>query len=150
MIQLEPRGRGGDCPSAPATMAARAVGFGAIRRPAGARSTAFPRSDIVAAIVSTKPSPTASATPGEQPKADVGPDPVYGVALGVLGLMMMAVGGAATFHYVFNVGEGLMLLGAVVFLGCAVVTHFKQSGPPTVAGIRDGLLKSIRSLRGKS
>src|SRR5690606_34599701 len=44
-----------------------------------------------------------------------GPDPVVGLGLFLVGLVVMATGGAATWHYVFNVGEGILLLGAVVF-----------------------------------
>ena len=47
---------------------------------------------------------------------ELGPDPVWGVSVGIVGLLIMATGGAMTWHYVFNVGEGMMLLGAVMFL----------------------------------
>jgi hypothetical protein len=52
----------------------------------------------------------------EEIHVDLGPDPVWGVSVGIVGLLIMATGGAMTWHYVFNVGEGIMLLGAVMFL----------------------------------
>ena len=58
--------------------------------------------------------------------ADVGPDPVWGVALGVFGLLNMAVAGALTKHWWFNVGEGFMLLGAMVFIGSVALTMLRR------------------------
>jgi hypothetical protein len=57
---------------------------------------------------------------------DAGPDPVWGVCLGVFGLLNMAVAGALTKHWWFNFGEAFMLLGAVVFLGCVAITAARQ------------------------
>jgi uncharacterized membrane protein len=54
-----------------------------------------------------------------------GPDPVVGVGLFVVGLLIMATGGALTWHYVFNVGEGLLLLGAILFLVSVVWTSLR-------------------------
>lgn len=86
----------------------------------------------------------ANATTAE-PRTDVGPDPVWGVAVGGFGLVNMAVAGAITQHLWFNVGEGLMLLGAVLFLGSAAITHFKQRGVPTLAEVKKRLLASRRT-----
>ncbi|HHH28191.1 MAG TPA: hypothetical protein ENK57_07580 [Polyangiaceae bacterium] len=58
--------------------------------------------------------------------ADLGPDPVWGVGLFVVGLLVMGVGGAMTWHYVFNVGEAILLLGAVVFLLFVAISSQKQ------------------------
>lgn len=44
----------------------------------------------------------------------------------VVGLVVMATGGAMTWHYVFNVGEGVLLLGAVVFLLFVALSSHKQ------------------------
>jgi hypothetical protein len=52
----------------------------------------------------------------DQGGEDVGPDPVWGVSVGIVGLLIMGTAGALTWHYVFNVGEAIMLLGAVMFL----------------------------------
>ena len=45
-----------------------------------------------------------------------GPDPVWSLGVFIVGLLTMGVGGAATWHWVFNVGEAIMLLGATLFL----------------------------------
>ncbi len=57
---------------------------------------------------------------------DVGPDPGWGVGLFVVGLLVMSVAGAATWHWVFNVGEALLLIGAMVFLAFVAMTSQKQ------------------------
>ncbi|MEM1030234.1 MAG: hypothetical protein AAF928_20315 [Myxococcota bacterium] len=54
------------------------------------------------------------------------PDPSLGVGLFVVGLLVMASGGATTQHYVFNVGEALLLLGAVVFLVRVAIARHRQ------------------------
>ena len=54
-----------------------------------------------------------------------GPDPVVGLGLFLVGLVVMATGGAATWHYVFNVGEGILLLGAVVFLVSTAISSVR-------------------------
>ncbi len=58
-------------------------------------------------------------------RAERGPDPSIGIGFFVVGLLIMAVGGATTHHYVFNAGEGLVLLGAVIFLISVAVTHYR-------------------------
>ncbi len=57
---------------------------------------------------------------------DVGPDPVWGVCVGVFGLLNLAVAGALTKHWWFNVGEALMLLGAVVFAVLLAISSVRQ------------------------
>jgi hypothetical protein len=64
--------------------------------------------------------------PTAPPPADVGPDPVWGLTVGIVGLVVMAVGGAGNWHWTFNIGEGVMLLGAFVFFYCVAATHLKQ------------------------
>lgn len=59
-------------------------------------------------------------------RAKPGPDPVIGVGLFAVGLLIMATGGAFTWHYVFNVGEGILLLGAVIFLVNVTLTSHRQ------------------------
>jgi len=78
------------------------------------------------------------------PIADVGPDPVWGVALGAFGLINMAVAGAMTRHYWFNVGEGLMALGAALFIGSAAITHLKQVGVPSASEVRQRIANALR------
>lgn len=57
--------------------------------------------------------------------AERSPDPSLGVGLFVVGLLVMAAGGATTQHYVFNAGEGLVLLGAVIFLVSVAITSYR-------------------------
>ena len=64
--------------------------------------------------------------PNAQP-VDVGPDPIWGLAALVIGILVMAIGGAANWHWVFNAGTGLMLLGVVVLLLTVAITSFKQN-----------------------
>lgn len=58
--------------------------------------------------------------------SDRGPDPVWGVGLFVVGLIVMAVGGAMTWHYVFNVGEAVLMIGSAVFLLFIAIASHKR------------------------
>lgn len=61
-----------------------------------------------------------------------GPDPVVGIGLVILGILVMGIGGAATFHYVFNIGTAILIVGALVFLVSVVLSSLKDrklSGP---------------------
>lgn len=62
---------------------------------------------------------------GPTPAKKPGPDPVIGLGLFLAGLLVMAIGGAATWHYVFNVGEGVLLLGAVLFLVSVAISSLR-------------------------
>lgn len=44
------------------------------------------------------------------------PDPVVGIGLVIFGVLIMGISGAATWHYVFNFGTGLAIVGAVWFV----------------------------------
>lgn len=63
-------------------------------------------------------------------------DPATGIGIFVPGLFVMAIGGAATWHWVFNVGEGIMLAGMTYFVVAVAWTALQQrggkgeSGPP--------------------
>lgn len=57
----------------------------------------------------------------------LGPDPVVGVGMVIFGILIMGVAGAGTWHYVFNVGTGLAVLGAIVFLVSVVVSSLRAS-----------------------
>jgi drug/metabolite transporter (DMT)-like permease len=57
---------------------------------------------------------------------EVGPDPVWGVCIGVGGLIVMAVGGALTRHWWFNIGEAFLLLGAMVFLASLAIGSIRR------------------------
>lgn len=43
-------------------------------------------------------------------------------------MVTMAVGGALTWHWVFIVGEGVMLLGAALFLGAVAISAWRLDG----------------------
>lgn len=43
-------------------------------------------------------------------------DPAVGIGLVILGVLIMGVSGAATWHYPFNIGTGIAILGAVLFV----------------------------------
>lgn len=58
-------------------------------------------------------------------RAERGPDPSIGIGFFVVGLIVMATGGATTHHYLFNAGEGMVLLGAVIFLVSVAVTNYR-------------------------
>ncbi len=62
----------------------------------------------------------------QDPIHEAGPDPVWGVGLCIVGLLIMATGGAATWHWVFNVGEGILLVGMVVFIATVVLSWNAQ------------------------
>ena len=55
-----------------------------------------------------------------------GPDPVWGLGVFIVGLLTMAFGGATTRHWVFNIGETLLLIGVIVFVGAVAVTSHRQ------------------------
>ncbi len=65
--------------------------------------------------------------PDEAARRDVGPDPIWGVCLGVFGVLNMAVAGALTRHWWFNFGELFVLVGAVVFVVCLAISSIRQS-----------------------
>lgn len=60
------------------------------------------------------------------PDADRAPDPAWGVGIFAVGLLVMAIGGAGNWHLAFNIGEGLLLFGAGVFLLFVTITSHKQ------------------------
>jgi hypothetical protein len=55
------------------------------------------------------------------------PDPVFGLGFVLLGILVMGVGGAATWHFVFNAGTGLALLGAVLFVGSVALSTLRRA-----------------------
>lgn len=54
------------------------------------------------------------------------PDPVVGIGLVILGVLVMGIAGAATLHYVFNIGTAIAIIGAVVFLVSVVLSSLKE------------------------
>lgn len=57
---------------------------------------------------------------------DVGPDPVIGAGIALLGIFLMGVGGAQGAHYLFNFAVLVAVLGAVLFVLFVAVTALKQ------------------------
>ena len=56
-----------------------------------------------------------------------GPDPVLGVGLVILGVFIMGVAGAATAHYIFNLGTLIAIVGALLFVAFVTFSTFRQS-----------------------
>jgi hypothetical protein len=56
-----------------------------------------------------------------------GPDPVVGVGLVILGILIMGIAGASTAHYWFNVGTLIAIVGAVLFVTFVTFSSYKQS-----------------------
>ncbi len=78
-----------------------------------------------------------------------GPDPVLGVGLVLLGVLIMGIAGAATLHYVFNVGTAIAIVGSVVFLVSVALSSLRTrqeakkqaeaaSAPPSELGQGQG------------
>ena len=57
---------------------------------------------------------------------DMGPDPVWGLGLFAIGFILMGIGGAANWHWVFNIGETVLLIGVAVFIISMVLTSNKH------------------------
>jgi len=70
--------------------------------------------------------PQAPEKAARTPEAKEPPDPVWGLGVGIVGLVVMATGGAGTWHWVFNIGELIMVIGAALFLGAVTVTSLRQ------------------------
>ncbi len=56
-----------------------------------------------------------------------GPDPVLGVGLVILGVFIMGVAGAATAHYIFNLGTLIAIVGAVIFVSFVTLSAYRQT-----------------------
>ena len=56
-----------------------------------------------------------------------GPDPIYGLGMVVVGVLIMGVAGAATWHFVFNAGTALTILGALVFVSSLAASSMRDS-----------------------
>jgi hypothetical protein len=53
-------------------------------------------------------------------------DPAIGLGIFVPGLFVMALGGAMTWHWIFNIGEGVMMLGMTHFVAAVFLTALQQ------------------------
>jgi hypothetical protein len=57
---------------------------------------------------------------------DMGPDPVIGAGVTLLGIFLMGVGGAWDAHYLFNVGTLIAVTGAILFVVFVTLSAMKQ------------------------
>ncbi|WP_437501516.1 hypothetical protein [Sorangium sp. So ce1099] len=69
---------------------------------------------------------------------DVGPDPVVGAGIALLGIFLMGVGGAQGAHYLFNFGVLVAVLGAVLFVLFVTLTALKQRRASRAASPESG------------
>jgi hypothetical protein len=60
-------------------------------------------------------------------KAAEGPDPIVGVGLVIVGILIMGISGAATAHYVFNFGSLIAMIGAVLFVTFVALSTYRKS-----------------------
>lgn len=79
-------------------------------------------------VAESKPSQSITKSTDTDVERDPpGPDPVMGVGLVILGVLIMGVGGAATAHYLFNFGTAIAIAGAVLFVALTVLSSYRQS-----------------------
>lgn len=57
---------------------------------------------------------------------DEGPDPVIGAGLVLFGIFVMGLGGSREWHYVFNAGTLVAIVGAAVFVLFVALSAMKQ------------------------
>ena len=80
-------------------------------------------------VAAKSPKPSDEASDGLSMFADrqvTGPDPVVGVGLVIIGILIMGIGGAATAHYLFNFGTAIAIAGAVLFVAFVTLSTLKQ------------------------
>ena len=68
------------------------------------------------------PRPGAEAPAG----TDLGPDPVVGAGITLLGILVMGISGAADAHYAFDVGVLTAVVGAGTFVVSVALSAMKQ------------------------
>lgn len=64
--------------------------------------------------------------PAAAPDPNLGPDPVIGAGLALFGIFLMGTSGASAAHYVFDVGVGIAVIGAVIFVLFVALSALKQ------------------------
>lgn len=79
---------------------------------------------FVVAANETKPTQSSNDDLERDPP---GPDPVVGVGLVILGVLIMGIAGAATAHYLFNIGTLIAIVGAVLFVTFVTFSSYKRS-----------------------
>ncbi|NUP09522.1 MAG: hypothetical protein HOW73_26050 [Polyangiaceae bacterium] len=88
---------------------------------------AVARREAVEAPAARAEASRAEASRAEASSAnDDAPDPVIGIGLVILGVLVMGIAGAATLHYVFNIGTAIAIVGAIVFLVCVAMSSLKE------------------------
>ena len=73
-----------------------------------------------------EPESDPEAGDGGEAEAQLGPDPVFGAGVTLLGIFVMGIAGARDMHYVFDVGVVTAVLGAVAFVVCVALSALKQ------------------------
>jgi uncharacterized membrane protein HdeD (DUF308 family) len=71
---------------------------------------------------------------GKSKQRGPGPDPVVGIALVIFGVLIMGIGGAATAHYLFNVGTVLAVVGAMLFVAFVTLSTLRDKRMQREAG----------------
>ncbi|MBK6519079.1 MAG: hypothetical protein IPM79_38700 [Polyangiaceae bacterium] len=61
-----------------------------------------------------------------KPQRGDAPDPVVGIGLVILGVLVMGIAGASTLHYVFNIGTAIAIVGAIVFVVSVALSSLKD------------------------
>ncbi len=84
----------------------------------------FGRLSFVVAAYVSKPTQSSNDDLERDPP---GPDPVLGVGLVILGVFIMGVAGAATAHYIFNLGTLIAIVGAVIFVAFVTLSTYRQT-----------------------
>jgi hypothetical protein len=84
----------------------------------------FGRLSFVVAANDSKPTQSSNDDLERDPP---GPDPVLGVGLVILGVFIMGVAGAATAHYIFNLGTLIAIVGAVIFVAFVTLSTYRQT-----------------------
>jgi hypothetical protein len=77
----------------------------------------------------TPDKPTPEETSGKNDVAqnrDEGPDPVIGAGLVLFGIFVMGLAGSRDWHYVFNAGTLVAIIGAAVFVLFVALSAIKQ------------------------
>ncbi|MFO0550843.1 MAG: hypothetical protein U0271_20810 [Polyangiaceae bacterium] len=71
--------------------------------------------------------PTGLPQDRESGKTTGGLDPVIGLGLIILGVLVMGIAGASTQHYLFNAGTAIALLGAMIFVVAVALSALRET-----------------------
>lgn len=101
------------------------VGLGYARRVSAKNHDAKPAGDDERPASPTR---VESKAPARGPKIlhKVHLDPATGFGIFVPGLFVMALGGAMTWHWIFNIGSGIMLAGMTYVVAAIMLTALQQ------------------------